>query len=92
MTRVHISAISLVTLLRDSGYVSWIGRVAERDAVLTEILTECGAVPYVRTNLPQTLMVWLPVASYYLYLIILFSGQSVTTLCSEGLSTLPIAP
>jgi amidase len=38
------------------GYVSWIGRVAERDAVLTEILIECGAVLYVRTNVPQTLM------------------------------------
>ena len=48
-----------MTLLRVLGYVSWIGRVAERDATLTEILTECGAVLYVRTNVPQTLMVWL---------------------------------
>jgi amidase len=39
------------------GYVSWIGKVAERDASLTEILIECGAVLYVRTNVPQTLMV-----------------------------------
>jgi amidase len=46
-----------VTLLRISGYVSWVGKVAERDAVLTEILLECGAVLYVRTNVPQTLMV-----------------------------------
>jgi amidase len=38
------------------GYVSWIGKVAERDASLTEILIECGAVLYVRTNVPQTLM------------------------------------
>ncbi|KAI9449479.1 general amidase [Lactarius psammicola] len=38
------------------GYVSWIGRVAERDAALAEILIECGAVLYVRTNVPQTLM------------------------------------
>ncbi|KAF8273107.1 amidase signature domain-containing protein [Lactarius quietus] len=38
------------------GYVSWVGRVAERDATLTEILIECGAVLYVRTNVPQTLM------------------------------------
>ena len=44
------------------GYVSWIGRVAERDAALTEILIECGAVLYVRTNVPQTLMVWFVVA------------------------------
>jgi amidase len=40
-----------------SGYVSWIGKVAERNASLTEILIECGAVLYVRTNVPQTLMV-----------------------------------
>jgi len=39
------------------GYVSWIGNVAEKDAVVTEILYECGAIPYVRTNVPQTLMV-----------------------------------
>ena len=39
------------------GYVSWIGKVADRDATLTEILIECGAVLYVRTNVPQTLMV-----------------------------------
>jgi len=38
------------------GYASWIGEVAERDASLTEILIECGAVLYVRTNVPQTLM------------------------------------
>lgn len=40
-----------------SGYVSWIGNVAERNASLTEILIESGAVLYVRTNVPQTLMV-----------------------------------
>jgi amidase len=48
-----------VTLLRVLGYVSWVGKVAERDAALTEILIECGAVLYVRTNVPQTLMVCL---------------------------------
>jgi len=31
--------------------------VADRDATLTRILIECGAVLYVRTNVPQTLMV-----------------------------------
>jgi len=31
--------------------------VAERNASLTEILNESGAVLYVRTNVPQTLMV-----------------------------------
>ncbi|OCH96445.1 general amidase [Obba rivulosa] len=38
------------------GYVSWIGKYADRDAALTEILYEVGAVPFVRTNVPQTLM------------------------------------
>ncbi|EJD03924.1 general amidase [Fomitiporia mediterranea MF3/22] len=38
------------------GYVSWIGDYAERDATLTTILYEAGAVPFVRTNIPQTLM------------------------------------
>ncbi|OAX42358.1 general amidase [Rhizopogon vinicolor AM-OR11-026] len=38
------------------GYVSWIGQYAEKNAVLVDILLECGAVPFVRTNIPQTLM------------------------------------
>ncbi|KAG2366570.1 general amidase [Suillus spraguei] len=29
---------------------------AEKNAVLVDILIECGAVPFVRTNIPQTLM------------------------------------
>ena len=33
------------------GYVSWIGKVAERDATLTEILIECGAVLYAHGKL-----------------------------------------
>jgi len=39
------------------GYVSWIGQYAEKNAVLVDILIECGAVPFVRTNVPQTIMV-----------------------------------
>ncbi|KAJ7259576.1 general amidase [Mycena haematopus] len=38
------------------GYAKWIGNYAESDCVLVEILYECGAVPFVRTNVPQTLM------------------------------------
>ncbi|KAF8843949.1 general amidase [Paxillus ammoniavirescens] len=38
------------------GYVSWIGNYAEKNAVLVDILEDCGAVPFVRTNIPQTLM------------------------------------
>jgi Asp-tRNA(Asn)/Glu-tRNA(Gln) amidotransferase A subunit family amidase len=44
-------------LISYSGYVSWVGKYAERDASLVEILYEQGAVPFVRTNVPQTLMV-----------------------------------
>ena len=39
------------------GYAGWIGRVSEIDSVIVEILYECGAVPFVRTNVPQTLQV-----------------------------------
>ena len=39
------------------GYVSWIGKYADKNAVLVDILYDCGAVPFVRTNVPQTMMV-----------------------------------
>ncbi|EPQ60789.1 amidase [Gloeophyllum trabeum ATCC 11539] len=38
------------------GYTSWLDKVAEEDAVVVQILRESGAVIYVRTNVPQTLM------------------------------------
>jgi len=38
------------------GYVSWIGQPAEQNAVITDILESVGAVPFVKTNVPQTLM------------------------------------
>ncbi|KAG7098972.1 hypothetical protein E1B28_000859 [Marasmius oreades] len=38
------------------GYVSYINKFADRDAVLAEILEAEGAVLYVKTNVPQTLM------------------------------------
>lgn len=38
------------------GYVAWVGQFAKSDCVLVEILYQCGAVPFVRTNVPQTLM------------------------------------
>ncbi|KAG1747892.1 general amidase [Suillus paluster] len=38
------------------GYVSWIGQYADKNAVLVDILIECGAVPFVRTNVPQAVM------------------------------------
>ncbi|CCM05066.1 uncharacterized protein FIBRA_07272 [Fibroporia radiculosa] len=38
------------------GYASWIGRHAKHNAPMVDILYECGAVPFVKTNLPQTLL------------------------------------
>ncbi|KAG2145199.1 general amidase [Suillus clintonianus] len=37
------------------GYASLIGQYADKNAVLVDVLIECGAVPFVRTNVPQTL-------------------------------------
>jgi amidase len=39
-----------------SGYVGWLKEVAEEDCVLVDILNTAGAVPFVRTNIPQTLV------------------------------------
>ncbi|KAF9563083.1 amidase [Agrocybe pediades] len=38
------------------GYVSGVGQYADKDSVLVKVLNQCGAVLYVRTNVPQTLM------------------------------------
>ncbi|KZP01876.1 general amidase [Calocera viscosa TUFC12733] len=38
------------------GYVSWINKPAKHNAVLVDVLLAAGAVPFVRTNVPQTLM------------------------------------
>ncbi|KAJ3910090.1 general amidase [Lentinula edodes] len=38
------------------GYVSWVGTYAERNSVLADILDNAGAVLFVKTNVPQTLM------------------------------------
>ncbi|OCH96192.1 general amidase [Obba rivulosa] len=38
------------------GYAAWIGKFATEDAALVQLLDECGAILYVRTNVPQTLM------------------------------------
>jgi amidase len=39
------------------GYVSWLGKYDEEDSVLTALLRKAGAVFYVKTSVPQTLMV-----------------------------------
>ncbi|KDQ31042.1 hypothetical protein PLEOSDRAFT_1092424 [Pleurotus ostreatus PC15] len=38
------------------GYVSWLGKYATKNSVLVDVLLELGAVPFVKTNIPQTLM------------------------------------
>ncbi|TDL22290.1 general amidase [Rickenella mellea] len=38
------------------GYVAWIGDYSQEDSVLVQTLYDLGAVPFVRTNVPQTLM------------------------------------
>ncbi|BFZ59323.1 hypothetical protein YB2330_000331 [Saitoella coloradoensis] len=38
------------------GYVKWIGQIATQNSTLVDILLESGAVLYVKTNVPQTLM------------------------------------
>ncbi|KAI0456435.1 amidase signature domain-containing protein [Xylaria acuta] len=40
----------------NAGFVGWVGRVAEEDAHILKILWDAGAVFYVRTTQPQTLM------------------------------------
>jgi amidase len=42
----------------NAGFVSWVGRKGEDDALILKILWNAGAVFYVRTTQPQTLM-WL---------------------------------
>lgn len=42
------------------GYVALVGSVQTSNSALVDILLELGAVLYVKTNIPQTLMVRLP--------------------------------
>ncbi|KAF8970082.1 amidase signature domain-containing protein [Flammula alnicola] len=38
------------------GYSAWVGKPAERDSALVRLLRDAGAVPYVKTNVPITLL------------------------------------
>ena len=40
----------------NAGFVAWVGKVAEKDAHILEILWNAGCVFYVRTTEPQTLV------------------------------------
>ncbi|KAL0951471.1 hypothetical protein HGRIS_008159 [Hohenbuehelia grisea] len=48
--------INIQGLESTMGYISWIGIFAEQNAVLVDALLAAGAVPFVKTNIPQTLM------------------------------------
>lgn len=39
------------------GYIAWIGKRDETDSVLVKLLRKAGAIFYVKTSVPQTLMV-----------------------------------
>ncbi|KAI9374808.1 Acetamidase [Aspergillus egyptiacus] len=60
---LHGLPISLKDQLRvkgyetSMGYVSWLGKYDQEDSVLTHLLRKAGAVFYVKTSVPQTLMV-----------------------------------
>lgn len=56
----RLISLSLSFMLKSphfKGYVSWVGKYAKSNAILVDILNDAGAVPFVRTNVPQTLMV-----------------------------------
>lgn len=48
--------VSMEGLDCNAGFVSWVGRVATEDALILKILWEAGAVFYVRTTEPQTIV------------------------------------
>ncbi|KAJ7446418.1 general amidase [Mycena galericulata] len=48
--------ISIKGIESSMGYISWIGQFAEKNSVLVDILESLGAIPFVKTNVPQTLM------------------------------------
>ncbi|GAA5830768.1 hypothetical protein JCM11251_001068 [Rhodosporidiobolus azoricus] len=39
------------------GYASYLGRMSQQDSALVKLLLDAGAVLYVRTNVPQTMMI-----------------------------------
>ncbi|CCM03703.1 uncharacterized protein FIBRA_05849 [Fibroporia radiculosa] len=80
------------------GYAGWIGRYAQSDCVLVQLLYECGAVPFVRTNVPQTLMVRAEITTsrrhfkpHLTFSTPLRSGARRSIMCSVGPQTPTIA-
>ncbi|KAG6896138.1 hypothetical protein C0993_008733 [Termitomyces sp. T159_Od127] len=48
--------VSIKGIESTMGYASWVGQYAEHNTVLVDVLKTLGAVLYVKTNVPQTLM------------------------------------
>lgn len=42
------------------GYGAYLGRISPENAAIVDLLLALGAIIYVRTNIPQTLMVRIP--------------------------------
>lgn len=38
------------------GYSAWVGKPAQRDSALVRLLRDAGAIPFVKTNIPITLL------------------------------------
>lgn len=49
--------LDTLILISCIGYVSWLHKLAKNDSAVVELLRKSGAVFYVKTNIPQTLMV-----------------------------------
>jgi amidase len=52
-----MACLTIQGLETSMGYVAWLGKYETEDSVLTAILRKAGAVLYVKTNVPQSLMV-----------------------------------
>ena len=69
-TTIGLSAHeTLEVLLADiqPGYTSLVGRTAEQDRSIVELMLQAGAIPYVKTNVPQTLLVRSSSKSMYIW-------------------------
>ena len=56
-TKFHHRGLINISVDIFLGYVTWANKPAAENAVLANVLEACGAVLYVKTNVPQTLMV-----------------------------------
>lgn len=66
-----------------AGYASWINQYPAKNSVLADILESSGAVLYVKTNVPQTLMVGLSLLIHSCPDNFLKSGQKRSIMSSD---------